>query len=103
MTEYIKREDAIAAIENCIMRSDMVEAWNRGMDEAVYLIKRVPSADVVEQKTGKWERVVEQPYFRKHYHEVACSICHNKGREKWCYCPNCGARMVEDGNTARFD
>ena len=44
---------------------------------------------------GHWERVAEQPYFRKHYHTLCCSECHSEGYAKWKYCPNCGAKMDE--------
>lgn len=121
MLEYIKREDALAKAEPIYI--EYIENGYVEEDEDLVVrvseLKKIPAADIVdakeaeayvknqencikdlveelERKTGKWERVIEQPYFRKHYHEVACSICHNKGREKWCYCPNCGARMVED-------
>ena len=50
---------------------------------------------VEERKTGKWVHVDEQPYFKKHFHDVCCSECHRKGNKNWNFCPNCGASMME--------
>lgn len=47
-------------------------------------------ADAVQ---GEWQKVEEQPYFRKHYDTVCCSVCRKKGNRKWNFCPNCGAIM----------
>ena len=57
-------------------------------------IKRMPTADVVEVKHGKW---VGKPLAG--YCTVMCSVCGsvflvNSGR--WKYCPNCGAKMDKE-------
>jgi len=57
-------------------------------EEPSYYIR--PSAEAVQ---GEWQKVEEQPYFRKHYDTVCCSVCRKKGNRKWNFCPNCGARM----------
>lgn len=51
----------------------------------------------VNRPSGEWIKVDEQPYFRKHYHKVCCSICHHQGNEKDRYCSNCGAIMKSGG------
>jgi hypothetical protein len=49
MSEYIKREDALNAIEVCVNESVMPEEWRSGMLDAYDEVKSyVPSADVVE-------------------------------------------------------
>ncbi len=55
---------------------------------------------LADRPMGEWQRVDEQPYFRKHYHKVCCSVCHKQGSEKYNYCPSCGAymRMKGGGN-----
>lgn len=46
-----------------------------------------------ERPKGEWQKVDEQPYFRKHFDNVCCSVCHHKGMRKYNFCPNCGADM----------
>ena len=56
-------------------------------------IARFPTADVRENIKGEWQKVDEQPYFRKHFHKVCCSVCRKQGYDYWNFCPNCGAEM----------
>lgn len=46
-----------------------------------------------EWKKGKWVRVDEKPYFRKHFDRECCSECHMERKGKWLFCPYCGADM----------
>ena len=48
-----------------------------------------------EQKIGYWEKVQEQPYFRKHFHTICCSECKKKSYERTPFCPYCGAKMED--------
>ena len=57
-------------------------------------IKQIPTADVVERKTGKW---VGKPIAG--FSNVRCSNCNNvylNNSGKWHYCPNCGASMRKE-------
>lgn len=58
MSDYIKREDALKAIEVCVNESVMPEEWRSGMLDAYDEVKSyVPSADVVKVvrcKDCKW-------------------------------------------------
>lgn len=45
------------------------------------------------RSVGFWDKVEEQPYFRKHWNNICCSICRFKSRTAYNYCPNCGAKM----------
>lgn len=56
-------------------------------------IDDIPTADVRENVRGEWVKVDEQPYFRKHFHKVCCSVCRKQGYDYWNFCPNCGAEM----------
>lgn len=47
-----------------------------------------------ERPKGEWQKVDEQPYFRKHFDNVCCSVCHHKGMRKYNFCPSCGAEMM---------
>ena len=60
--------------------------WNR-------VIRETLKDAQPERKTGKWVRVDEKPYFRKHFDRVCCSACRAEGISKWSFCPNCGADM----------
>ena len=96
-TDQISRADAIEAVK---FLPPYREYW-KGTRKVLYTkediikeLKALPSAD---RPHGEWQKVEEQPYFRKHYDTVCCSVCRKKGNRKWNYCPNCGAKM--DGNT----
>ena len=95
MNDYIKREDVLALIDKGYI------VGNRNYNSVAKLINSIPSADVVEQKKGKWEEIpletggftIRMPY---------CSLCGARPAEiGWYYrtnfCPNCGADMREDG------
>lgn len=85
MSDYIKREDAM-------------DAWYT--NERYTDIEGIPSADVVEQKHGKW--IDTEPHLkdwqqRKSGMAYYCSVCgHRAGKNKhrtYKYCPWCGAKM----------
>ena len=86
MVEYIKREDALEAME-----------WKWAGKAAFDAVKAIPPADVVERKRGKWIN-------------YKCSECGEpipiskvilRGKVMWekdqkpNFCPNCGAQMRE--------
>lgn len=66
--------------------------------EALGILSGQPTADVRENVKGEWITANEQPYFRKHYNNVVCSVCHRKGDSRWNFCPNCGAKMRGEQN-----
>ena len=63
---------------------------------AINDVKHAPTIE--ERKTGKWERHYSRPnvYADWFWH---CSCCGYKTPDnwanKWNYCPNCGASMME--------
>lgn len=79
-------------MSDLISRQAAIDAVNRAAtkEAARWSIQELPSA---KPKTGKWVRVDEKPYFRKHFHKVCCSNCNEEGYKKWNYCPNCGTKM----------
>jgi predicted RNA-binding Zn-ribbon protein involved in translation (DUF1610 family) len=63
------------------------------------LLKKQPTADVVEVKHGHWE---EERWCDNFQH--ICSLCHSTVRVHpqsvaYKYCPYCGANMDERSNT----
>ena len=116
MTEYIKREDALkmcgGEIQNIRYMTDafgkrfeaVVGARRINADEIAEQIKKIPSADVVERKRGKWIKDCNVAFFWK------CSECGAyilwrkeeyllRNEDEPNYCPNCGSRMGLDGDT----
>ena len=79
--EYIEREEALSAIK---------QAFEKGERPSLY-IKRIPDADVVEVRHGRWLCVdtdTEQFFL--------CNRCKKKEYWESNYCPNCGAKMDKE-------
>ena len=83
MTEYIDRRAALDALY------DANAITYAGLD----ILENIPAADVAPVKHGKWIN---------HNDDILgltseCSVCHIEGMLNGNYCPNCGAKMDEDG------
>ena len=91
MSEYIKREDVENMLENAVIVHD---GEHCGYCTEYVSIDKIPAANVVEVKHGKWEvRTVRGEA------ELYCSVCGNSPNVIYAYefCPNCGAKMdLED-------
>lgn len=90
MADYIRREDALKALQN--------NFYSTAMD----IINRVPPADVAPVVHGRWIDGAED--FTCGNHNAECSICRcyvswDGCDEDFNYCPNCGAKM--DGGEDR--
>ena len=97
MIEYIRRDNAIDAIENA--DPEVVEEWDSTalfgytIDQIRYALNRVPAeTDLVRVVRGEW--ILRHEGFG-HYWE--CSVCHTNPciyvTEHTKFCSNCGARM----------
>ena len=101
MAEYIEREAAIEAI-----MSEPPDAHYQQW--YVDKIKRIPAADVVEVRHGRWEFGKDLPdsfgSMNKNKYHLYCSECRhqafNKSADNDCdfdedtpFCPWCGAKM----------
>ena len=79
---YIKREDALDAVLFAL-------AGTGYQSNAIYAIKDVPTADVVEVRHGEWKQG-DMPIYGGH----KCSVCgENTLHYQATFCPNCGAKM----------
>ena len=105
MSEYIKREDAIKAVNH------LQEQFQLNVNELEFgiILKDVfrdviPSADVEPVRHGHWIRESvgsdnsSEGYFKISMAE--CSECGTCVIGKPNYCPNCGARMDGGGDNA---
>lgn len=99
MSDYIKREDALNAFSRVYMipgRGTAREIYAKQIENTYKQIESVPSADVVEQKHGKWKDSNYNLVWNADGVYKAAYQCSNCGA---CfpiagyYCPNCGARM----------
>ena len=116
MSEYISREDLLKEVGelNAVSFYELNEHSNDAYHDIKNLIEHIPSVDVVEQKTGKWE--YDPNGMDWGIGAWVCSECGGRndmipavlrgadGHEqkvnpyRWAgskFCPNCGARMVE--------
>ena len=109
MAEYIEREAAIDALQNHYEVRNAVQ--NGIMDECVMLMMRVPAADVIPVRHGRWVDDKGNPVPWDEWNKncprksAFCSVC-----GKWLtasdeypvignFCPNCGAKMdSKDGD-----
>ena len=98
--DYIKREDAIAALENLAKpyyKSRLVydRSICAGINTALREVQRVPAADVRPVARGQWINDRRCGFGSV---ESECSICgRNQIRKSYYdFCPNCGADMRED-------
>lgn len=87
---YIDKKTAIEKV---------IEALNPSAIKAIQAktaIEKIPNADVVEVKHGKWITLEAEIGL------YSCSLCGHKILRAECnYCPNCGAKM--DGGSEEND
>lgn len=103
MSEYIKREDAkIRIFEYGVRHRDDYDIAS-ACENLERQMNAIPSADVLERKTGKWvTHIVEDkdndPYgfFKIRYYCSACGHWQTHGQTKFCH--NCGAEMERGEN-----
>lgn len=87
MAEYIKREDAIQTAK--------AFAWGDN-SLIVERMQKIPAADVVKRKKGKWETAyLDHEAFGVRPTVWYCSECHQITTFRTFFCPNCGADLRE--------
>lgn len=86
MAEYVKRDDALNAIERAY---GTIGAYER--------VECLPAADVAPVVHGEWKFDIN-PY--SHRWSYKCTACGGWATDETDYCPNCGAKM-DGGSHAR--
>lgn len=61
-------------------------------------IDQMPTVDAEPVRHGKWIDETFKPWGLVH-HPFKCNLCGECAEYASPYCPNCGARMVEDDQT----
>lgn len=108
MARYIDADEAIRHLRGrCI--SKYPSSFYCGILSSADEIDKMPIADVVEVKHGKWLTAYEYALKLGTTDEVQldavkndkwwkfCSLCEQQTRFEYNYCPNCGAKM-DGGN-----
>ena len=80
--------DLIRSLTRWCVRSENGKFNNVGLlyDDVMFGVDKLPSVNPQEPKTGHW---------RVYMSAALCSKCGNDGDEIFKYCPDCGAKMVE--------
>ena len=96
MDEYIKREYAIDAVLDVYYDTPDIDLSGEKFEAAIF---KIPPADVVPVRHGRWIEPSRLYYGAKQYE---CSLCYSDTfwkkhsiTEKYPHCPNCGAKMME--------
>ena len=95
MAEYIEREAAYDTLTGYYHHR--TDTQHGALREA---LNRVPAADVVPVKHGRWGKADCFTVGNKRYAAYQCSVCGAMYQEVeygFSFCPNCGARMDGDG------
>ena len=121
MSDLISRQDAIDAVEalayhadKYVMDSDVheVHGFRTGLAVAERQLSLVPSAQP-ERKKGEWIPT-QNPQWKAYYHDQ-CSVCgwwntknavcrdSKKKAHSLNFCPNCGAKMLKEGEEHETD
>ena len=102
MDEYIKREAAIERLKKNLYASNPGSFSYLCFQDAINSVQEIPAADVEPVKRGRWDG-------------DTCTSCNlpwnynmTQNAQDWGYfdpmpdyCPNCGARMDEEGQNVR--
>ena len=90
MAEYIERakaKDELLSWAVCIKHPRHLLR-----EDALHVLDSIPAADVAPVVHGHWEDVSERKWVY-----ARCSSCQTVHDVKSNYCPNCGAKMDEEG------
>ena len=91
--EYIERQRAIVDACNSL---ELYPSEYAKLEDA---LNRIPAADVVEVRHGRWESTGVLVGLMNFEYFYRCTACGRRGGDtKTNYCPNCGASMDKGQN-----
>ena len=105
MTRMIDADAVYKILESCEIRkatignplTDWEYGYTCGIERAESEIECATTVDAVPARHGKWIHEVRYTIDSLHsYQQYRCSECDMTYITNTKYCPNCGARMVED-------
>ena len=93
MNDYISREDTIKKIAVAQVKA------TTGIEDVAYyrairIIRDMPAADVQPVKRGRWVTVRVDGDL-----DIICDQCYERTIMRTDFCPHCGARMIQEGET----
>ena len=96
MDEYIKKSYAVDAVLDVYYDTPDIDLSGEKFEAAIF---KIPPADVVPVRHGRWIEPSRLYYGAKQYE---CSLCYSDTfwkkhniTVKYPHCPNCGAKMME--------
>lgn len=100
MNDYISKKKALAKFIEGASDDEFILGYNFAVNEYREKIKAMKSKDVQPVKKGIWQHSISYNGF------IVCSECKHEaywdtdyGQQLFDYCPYCGARMTEEGDT----
>lgn len=99
MKEYIDREATLnerpeGRNPGQVGKEEYNKGWNDCRSAFYKCITSMPAADVAPVVHGRW--VNHFDYMMERSGFFVCDSCKKMSREKYDYCPNCGARMDKE-------
>lgn len=113
-SELIKTFEDMGLIEQEVSNGDIVKAFQIGLafgfakkyDEMDKIMEGVKKAATSKPKTGHWIKVSDG--YGDNAYICECSECkdtvwvYKDANRKWNFCPNCGAKMVEEQESEKI-
>lgn len=97
MSDLIERDIAIEAVQGIDLFAILPDDDGVIRTSAVeYVLSNLPSAQP-EREKGKWRRRLVDCGFNADWHCSRCGWKTSLEEHGYNFCPNCGARMVQEG------
>lgn len=103
MSRYKDADELLKRLNSCKYSAEKTTirqvTYNAAISDACRSVDAIPTADVAEVNRGRW-KPFDLTYGRSIYFCTACNDAVEmptfNGKPMYKWCPNCGARMVEE-------